>query len=491
MFYDKAKIDVKAGKGGDGSASFRRERYVPLGGPDGGDGGKGGSVVLRVNPELNTLVYFYHKQHFKAVDGGPGRGKKMHGADAPNLIIDVPPGTFARVIEQDIIDPTDTRAQEYDLTEPGQELVIARGGRGGLGNVHFATAVHQAPRLAENGEPGEERVVELELKLIADVGLLGYPNAGKSTLLSQISAAKPKIAAYPFTTLEPQLGVVVSDETAFVVADIPGLIEGASAGAGLGLEFLRHVERCRLLIHLVDGASGLFPGLSEEDLASLGEVADQERDPITDFQRINAELAAYSPALAGRPQIVVVNKMDLPETQKRWPRLRTWFTTHGYPVLGISAATGQGVNDLVRRTAAELAELPPREALAAAPPPAGAPEAAEAADAPTHTLRHAPREDAFTVTKVEDGFYRVFGTKIERVVNMTRLENEESMDRLQNVLERSGVSRALQAAGAQEGDTVVIGRVELQWSDDVFATPEGRRSARRGSRHTGPGKKHS
>ncbi|HUS17711.1 MAG TPA: GTPase ObgE, partial [Chloroflexia bacterium] len=465
MFYDKAKIDVKAGKGGDGSSSFRREKFIPNGGPDGGDGGRGGSVLLRVNPELNTLVNFYYKQHFKAVDGGPGRGKKMHGANAPNLIIDVPPGTMIQVIEADIIDPTVTKTQRYDLTEPGQELVVARGGRGGLGNVHFATSVHQAPRISEAGEPGEERTVLLELKLIADVGLLGYPNAGKSTLLSQISAAKPKIADYPFTTLEPQLGVVQVDEEAFVVADIPGLIEGASSGAGLGLEFLRHVERCRLLLHLIDGSSGLFPGLSEEDLAALGEAGAVDRDPITDFERINRELAAYSATLATRPQIVVINKMDLPEVQQRWSRLRTWFTTHGYTVVSISAATGQGVQELLRRMATAMHELPEREALAPAPP-------AEAADvdAPTHTLQEDSGAGQFTVTKVEDGFYRVFGTRIERLVNMTRMENPESLDRLQNVLDKSGVSRALEAAGVEPGDTVVIGRAELQWSDDPWNT---------------------
>ena len=486
MFYDKAKIQVRAGKGGDGSASFRRERHIPLGGPDGGDGGRGGSVRLRVNPELNTLLPFQYRQNFKAEDGGRGAAKKCHGANAPDLTIDVPPGTLVRVTKTDIIDPTMTESQEYDLVEPGQMLVVARGGKGGLGNVHFATATHQAPRMAENGEPGEERTVELELKLIADVGLLGYPNAGKSTLLSRISAAKPKIAAYPFTTLEPQLGVVEVDTQTFVVADIPGLIEGASGGAGLGLEFLRHVERCRLLIHLIDGASGLYPGLSEEDLASLPEDARENRDPLGDFQRINAELSAYSEILAGRPQVVAINKMDLAEVQARWPRLRTWFTTHGYSVVGISAATGQGLQDLLRKVATELRELPPREALAPAPP---APVADP--DAPTHTLRHEKTEDHYTVMKVDETFYRVFGTKIERTVNMTRMENQEALDRLQNVLERSGISRALEEAGIQPGDTVVIGQVELQWDPDPFLTQEGRRAVRRGSRHSGPGKQHS
>ncbi|MDQ2807867.1 MAG: GTPase ObgE [Chloroflexota bacterium] len=484
MFYDKAKIEIRAGKGGDGSASFRREKYVALGGPDGGDGGRGGSVRLRVNPQLNTLLPFHYKQKFKAEDGGQGKAKKMHGANAPDLIIDVPPGTFVRVIEIDIIDPTMRKTQEYDLVEPGQELVVARGGRGGLGNVHFATSTHQAPRIAENGEPGQDRNLEMELKLIADVGLLGYPNAGKSTLLSRISAARPKIGDYPFTTLEPQLGMVEVDTQTFVVADIPGLIEGASEGAGLGLEFLRHVERCRLLIHLIDGASGLFPGLTEEDLAALPVDEQPDRDPISDFERINGELAAYSPLLAARPQVVAINKMDLAETQARWPRLRTWFTTHGYSVVGISAATGQGLQELLRKVATELRELPPREALAPAPPAATGDEA-------THTLRGEPNEEAFTVMKVDATFYRVFGTKIERTVNMTRMDNEESLDRLQNVLERTGISKALEAAGIVPGDTVVIGRMEMEWNPDPWQTDEGRRAARRGSRHTGPGKQHS
>ncbi len=484
MFYDKAKIDVKAGKGGDGSASFRRERYIAFGGPDGGDGGRGGSVILRANPQLNTLLDYHYRQHFKAPDGGNGRGKKMHGANGADLTLDVPPGTLVTVVDRDILDPTVLTEESFDLMEPGQELVVARGGRGGLGNVHFATSVHQAPRIAENGEPGEERSVLLELKLIADVGLIGYPNAGKSTLLSRISAAKPKIADYPFTTLEPQLGVVDLDGQTFVVADIPGLIEGASEGAGLGLEFLRHVERCRLLVHVIDGASGLFPGMTEADVAALGGEP-SARNPRADFARINHELEAYSAVLATRPQIVAINKMDLPEARKRWPKLRTWFTTHGYQVVAISAATGEGVDELVRRLASALAELPPREALAAAPP---APPSAEEA---LHTLRATPNEDAFTITKVEDGFYRVQGPKIERVVSMTRMENEEALDRLQTVLERSGISAALRKAGVATGDTVLIGRTELEWNDEPWATPEGRRAAGRGSRHSGPGKRHS
>ena len=486
MFYDKAKIEIKAGHGGNGSASFRRERYIPNGGPDGGDGGRGGSVVLRVNPTMNTLLPFHYRQHFAAEAGGYGLGKKMHGANGADLVLDVPPGTLVQVIETDILDPKVTRTTEYDLTTAWQTLTVANGGLGGLGNVHFTTSTHQAPRMAENGEPGEERTVLLELKLIADVGLVGYPNAGKSTLLSQVSAAKPKIADYPFTTLEPQLGVVAVDEQTVVVADIPGLIEGASSGAGLGLEFLRHIERCRLLIHLIDGASGLYPGVSEADLAALGPEARPERNPIADFERINHELAAYSPALASRPQIVAINKMDLPEVRQRWPRLRTWFTTHGYSVAAISAATGEGVPELMRRTAADLQALPAVEGLAPAPP---APE--PAADAPTHTLRRVPGEDTFTVTKIEDGFYRVQGIKIERVVSMTRLENEESLERLQNVLARSGITRALEEAGVQAGDTVLIGRTELEWNENPAYTPQGRRASRRGSRHEGPGKQHS
>ncbi|MFL5701483.1 MAG: GTPase ObgE, partial [Ktedonobacteraceae bacterium] len=301
MFYDHTKIYVKAGDGGNGSSHFRHEKFAPRGGPDGGDGGRGGSVYLEATSNMNTLIDYRYRHHFKAGAGGAGMRQKMHGAKGEDVVLRVPCGTIVR--------DADTNELIADLVEDGQRVMVARGGRGGLGNTHFATATHQAPREAQKGEPGEERWITLELRLIADVGLVGYPNAGKSTLLSVVTAAQPKIADYPFTTLSPNLGVVVvgqpgsRDEIDFVLADLPGLIEGAAQGVGLGHEFLRHIDRTRLLIHMLDGAS-------------------LERDPWQDFQTINQELREYGERLATRPQIVVLNKMDLPEAQERWPALK-------------------------------------------------------------------------------------------------------------------------------------------------------------------------
>src|SRR5205823_1569831 len=289
MFYDHTKIFVKAGDGGNGSRHFRREKFAPLGGPDGGDGGRGGSVYLEATTNLNTLIDYRYRQHFKAGAGGPGLRQKMHGAKGEDIILSVPCGTIIR--------DADTNELIADLVDEGQRVMVARGGRGGLGNVHFATSTHQAPQEAQKGEPGDERWIQLELKLIADVGLVGLPNAGKSTLLSVISHAKPKIADYPFTTLEPQLGVVQREDVDFVVADIPGLIEGAHTGAGLGHEFLRHVERTRLLVHLVDGSG-------------------QAGDPLQAYRQIRSELSAYAERLASVPEIVVVTKQDLPDAQE-------------------------------------------------------------------------------------------------------------------------------------------------------------------------------
>jgi GTP-binding protein len=439
-------------------------------------------VYLRANPELNTLLPFRFKQRFAAKDGGQGRHRKQHGANGQDLYIDVPPGTQVRIIGTDPLEESLTTVVEADLTAPGQVVRVARGGKGGLGNVHFATSTHQAPRLAEKGEPGEERTLELELKIIADVGLVGYPNAGKSTLLSVISAARPEIADYPFTTLEPVLGVVEVDNEVFVAADIPGLIEGASAGRGLGLDFLRHVERTRLLIHVLDGAAGLFPGMALEDLAFLPEDADA-RHPVRDFERINAELANYSPILAGKPQIVAVNKMDLPEARQRWPRIKGALAQRGVPAYPISAATGEGVQELLRRVAADLRELPPAAPLVEMPP-------ATDEDRPTHRYEDRTDEDAWTVKQLEPDLYRVYGPRIERLANMTNLDNEEALDRLQRVLEKSGISQALIDAGVEAGDTVVIGLTELQWSDEPWVA-DAKARARRASRHSGPGKRQS
>ena len=434
MFYDHTKIYVKAGDGGNGSSHFRHEKFAPRGGPDGGDGGRGGSVYLEATSNMNTLIDYRYRHHFKAGAGGAGMRQKMHGAKGEDVVLRVPCGTIVR--------DADTNELIADLVEDGQRVMVARGGRGGLGNTHFATATHQAPREAQKGEPGEERWITLELRLIADVGLVGYPNAGKSTLLSVVTAAQPKIADYPFTTLSPNLGVVVvgqpgsRDEVDFVLADIPGLIEGAAQGVGLGHEFLRHIDRTRLLIHMLDGAS-------------------LERDPWQDFQTINQELREYDERLATRPQIVVLNKMDLPEAQERWPALKAKAEAAGYPVFAISAATHQGTDELMQYSARRLREIRQEEAERAA------------SEINTHmagpVLRPVP-DDAFTITK-EKGVYVVRGKRVERLVSMTDLENEESMDRLQVTLAKMGVTKALEDAGVKVGDVVRFGKVELYWGE--------------------------
>ncbi|MBX6423756.1 GTPase ObgE [Thermosulfurimonas sp. F29] len=318
-FVDRVKIHVKAGDGGHGCVSFRREKYVPRGGPDGGDGGDGGDVILVADSQLHTLYDFYHRVHFRAENGRPGMGKKMTGRDGEDLILRVPVGTVVRDAE--------TGEILGDLVQPGQRLVVARGGKGGRGNARFATPTNQAPRYAEPGKPGEERWLVLELKLIADVGLVGLPNAGKSTLLSRISAARPKIADYPFTTLQPNLGVVsLSDERTFVVADLPGLIEGAHQGVGLGLEFLRHVERTRVLLQLVDAASP---------------------DPLHDFEVVEREMAHYQPELLRKPRAVALNKIDLIPERAVLNPVREKIEARGHPVYLISAATGEGIRELL------------------------------------------------------------------------------------------------------------------------------------------------
>jgi GTPase len=329
-FVDQVRISLRAGDGGDGAVAFRREKFVERGGPSGGDGGSGGSVVLVADPQLTTLLDYRYQQHHRAKSGQHGMGSDRNGASAEDLILKVPVGTL-------VID-ADTGTQLSDLSTPGQRFVAAKGGRGGLGNMNFATATRQTPRFAQEGTAGEERQLVLELKLLADVGLVGFPNAGKSTLISRVSRARPKIAAYPFTTLVPNLGMVpYKDGRSFVMADIPGLIEGASEGAGLGDQFLRHIERCRILIHLVD--------LSAEG---------PQRSPVKDWQTINRELSNYSPALARKPQIIAANKMDLPVARKRYPRFAQAMKRRGQKVLPISAATGEGVSSLLDATAEAL-----------------------------------------------------------------------------------------------------------------------------------------
>ncbi len=417
MFFDEAKINVKAGDGGNGAVAFRREKFVPRGGPSGGHGGKGGDVVFEVDPQLNTLVHFKNRIHFKAERGEHGGGKKMAGAGGGDVVVSVPPGTVVRHAETGVL--------LADLTEPGQRAIVAHGGRGGKGNTAFKSSTNQAPKVAEKGLPGEELWVTLELKLLADVGLVGLPNAGKSTLLSVVSAARPKIAAYPFTTLQPNLGVVVLDSRDLVMADIPGLIEGAHQGAGLGHQFLRHVERSRLLVHLLDGA---LP------------------DPLAAFDQINEELALFSPKLAGKPQIVALNKIDLPNAQAHWPAVKTRAQELALPVYKISAVTKEGVQPLLAALFEHLDELP-REQLFEE-------------EVPVFTLDQA--DDYFEVHRLDDG-WQVTGPRIRQIAYQTYWNNDEAIVRAYQILEKMGVHDALQDAGVEEGDTVFLDEVELEW----------------------------
>lgn len=428
-FFDYATISVRGGSGGNGAATFRREKFVPQGGPNGGDGGRGGHVYLVADPDLNTLLHFKFQRKFVAENGGNGQKNNMTGRQGENLEVRVPPGTIVRAT-------IDDETYEIDLARPGQRLLAARGGRGGLGNIHFTTSVRQAPRIAELGEPGQALTLELELKMIADVGLVGFPNAGKSTLLSVISAAQPKIGAYPFTTLQPNLGIVdVGTYDRFVVADIPGLIEGAHEGVGLGHDFLRHVERTRLLIHIVD-AAGV-----------------DGRDPLEDFHQINEELRLYQPALAERPQLVALNKIDLPEAQANLERLRRELPVDPDNIFPIAAATREGIDALLRRVAERLREMP-------APIVAPVEDDAELLTWPLPPVD----ENDFSIEHVGE-VWEVHGVKIERLVAMTNFNQAESVDRVQRVLDASGISQALLDAGLQEGDTVRIGKQELLWSD--------------------------
>ncbi len=422
MFIDQVKIYVKAGDGGNGMATFRREKYVPQGGPSGGDGGRGGNIVFRVSSNVNTLLDLRYRKHHRADNGENGGSSNKQGRTGQDRVILVPPGT--------IVYDDDTDQPLADLTELEQEVVIAKGGRGGRGNARFATSTQQAPTFAEQGEPGEERYLRLELKLLADVGLVGFPNAGKSTLLARISAARPKIADYPFTTLTPNLGVVQVDERSFVMADIPGLIEGAHLGHGLGHEFLRHIERTRVILHVVD-ASGL-----------------DGRDPLADFQAINHELAQYAPELAERPQIVALNKMDLPDAKERAAALVTALEASGQQVFCISAVTGQGVQEMLRATAAQLMSAPLPEAIEIPEPVA--------------------EEKSNLRIKLEDGVFIVQGHQVERRVAMTNLDNEEALFRLQQALRRFGVFAALKEAGVQAGDTVRIRDLEFDFVPDPW-----------------------
>ncbi len=419
MFIDEAIIQVRSGSGGNGAVHFRREKYVPFGGPDGGDGGKGGDVILEVRATLNTLAAFRHQSRFRAQDGRPGGKQNMTGRSGEALVIPVPPGTVVY----------DAQSGEIlgDLVADGQRLVVARGGRGGRGNSCFATPTNQAPRIGERGEPGKELTLRLELKLIADVGIVGAPNAGKSTLLAAVTNAKPKIAPYPFTTLEPNLGVAeLDEETVLVLADIPGLIEGAHMGVGLGHSFLRHIQRTRVLIHVLDGSAP---------------------DPLLDYAQINSELALFDPRLAQKPQVVAFNKMDLPEAQKAWSALQGEFERRGIEALPVSAATGANLRMLLYRAAQLLEETP---AVAAGE------------EMPVYRVSDDPRQ--FHIRREANG-WRVEGEAIERAAAMTYWEYDQSVRRFQRILQTLGIEDALRQAGVQTGDTVFIGDYELEWQD--------------------------
>ncbi len=421
-FVDKVTIHVKAGNGGQGAVAFHREKYVASGGPDGGDGGRGGDIIVRVDPNMSTLLDFRYKRKFTATDGMPGQGKRCSGKDGQDVILRVPRGTLIRDRESGSV------IQDMSGLD---SFVLARGGRGGWGNKHFATPTRQTPRFAKPGLPGEEREVVLELKLLADVGLVGFPNVGKSTLLSVVSRAHPKIADYPFTTLFPNLGVVYAgDQSSFVLADIPGIIEGASEGAGLGHDFLRHIDRCRLLIHVVDvsGSEG--------------------RDPVEDFEAINAELAGYDETLASRPQLVAANKCDLlPPDSDALARFKAAVQAKGYPVFEISAASHRGVQELVYAAAARLKDLPP---VTVYEPDYVEPET-KLGTAEDLTIRR------------QDGVWLLEGDWLDRLVARVNFADYESRMYLDRKLRQAGVYDRMEAMGLADGDTISIAELEFEY----------------------------
>ena len=420
MFLDRARLVVKAGDGGRGVISFRREAHVPRGGPDGGDGGKGGDVVLRVDPQLGTLSDFRFTREASAESGKAGAGRNSTGRSGADRVLAVPPGTL--VIDRE------TGQTVADLVAPRAELVVARGGAGGKGNARFATSTRQAPRIAEDGGKGERREIDLELKLLADVGLAGMPNAGKSTLLAALTSARPKIADYPFTTLVPNLGVARFDDRELVIADIPGLIEGASHGAGLGEEFLRHVERTRLLVHVVDAS---------------------RPDPLADIETIDNELRSYGRGLEERPRLVALNKIDLPDAREGAPRVAASLRARGVETLAISAAAREGTADLLRLI---FARCPPREVV----PPSTAPR--------ERRIAFAGGARDWRVTREGEAF-RVAGGRVERLASGIDWDSAEAAAYFQRHLSRSGIERELRSLGAREGDTVRIGTLEMEWRE--------------------------
>jgi GTPase len=427
MFVDSVRVYVKGGDGGNGMVAFRREKYVPNGGPAGGDGGRGADVVFIVDEGLRTLIDFRYQRHFKAKHGENGRTKSQHGAAAEDMVVRVPPGTT-------VIDD-DTGQVIADLTMNGQTAVIAKGGRGGRGNTRFATPSNPAPEIAENGEPGVERYIRLELKVLADVGLVGFPSVGKSTLLSVVSAARPKIAEYHFTTITPNLGVVdIDEERSFVMADLPGLIEGAHEGVGLGHQFLRHVERTRVVVHVVDmsGTEG--------------------RDPYDDYVQINEELKLYDKHLEDKPQIVAANKMDIPEAEENLAAFREKVGAD-VPVFPISSATRQGIRELLYAVADKLDEIPLL------------PTVEEAVDTETSVLYKAEKEPDDFIVRKDNEIFVVEGEKLEKLVKMTNLNSRDSIQRFSRLMRNLGVDAALRKKGAENGDLVRIGKLEFEFVD--------------------------
>ncbi len=422
MFIDQAEIFVKSGKGGNGMVHFRREKYVPRGGPDGGDGGKGGDLILEARHTVSSLIAFRHTMRFAAEDGKGGGSNNKYGKSADDLIVPVPLGTVVYdAVTGDLLG---------DLTAHGQRLLVCKGGRGGRGNTHFKSSKNQVPRTGEKGEPGEEKRLRLELKLIADIGIIGVPNAGKSTLLSVLTNAKPEIAPYPFTTIQPNLGVAEIDaDTSVVLADIPGLIEGASQGVGLGHDFLRHIQRTRVLIHLLDGMA---------------------EDPLADFSQTNTELSLFDENLGKKPQIVAVNKIDQPEAQERLAKLKKEMKKRGVELLAISAMARTDLQPLLFKAYQTLAETPSMEEMAPAAMPV-----------------YRPQEDPnqFTITREDGKQWRVSGPAIERAAAMTYWEHSGSVRRFQRIIEAIGIEKALREAGVQDGDTVFISEFELEWQD--------------------------
>ncbi|PAE42166.1 GTPase ObgE [Neobacillus sp. YX16] len=427
MFVDQTKIYVKGGDGGNGMVAFRREKYVPMGGPAGGDGGKGANVVFEVNEGLRTLMDFRYQRHWKAPRGEHGMSKNQHGKNAKDMIVKVPPGT--------VVMDAETKEVIADLVENGQRAVIAKGGRGGRGNSRFATPSNPAPELAENGEPGQERDVILELKLLADVGLVGFPSVGKSTLLSVVSSAKPKIAEYHFTTIVPNLGMVeTEDNRSFVMADLPGLIEGASEGVGLGHQFLRHIERTRVIVHVIDMA------------------AIEGRDPYEDYLTINKELEEYNLRLTERPQIIVANKMDMPDAEENLKKFKEQLE-EDFPIFPISALSRKGLRELLFAIADKIEQTPEF------------PLDHEEEDTGVNRVlyKHEADPEAFYITREPDGAFVISGEKVEKLFKMTNFQTEESVRRFSRQLRGLGVDEALRKKGAKDGDTVKLLEFEFEF----------------------------